>query len=501
MTSQQHELAPSDAPPVFRWALALFDGTQAAHDLSDGAQRLLQLAANYLYAAGEGDADTVARRGRDLALAQPIAGLKSDEQAIVAGVVALQREKPRARREPVLLRLNSRDKKVALRLAAILQTARALAAAEGALSSAVDGKATTLAIGGKDADELAQTAAAQTGLWHEHIGPLLIRAAAPGEALLPLNGAPHEPMALITRDGAQADELTGDESIAEGARRVLRRFFGRMLAREDAVRKNDDPEDVHQMRVASRRLRAALQIVEGVYDQKAVRRYRRGLRRVAQELADVRDLDVFHEHVAAYQAKLSEAQRNEITPLLEAIVSRRAEARAALRKDLKQDHYQKFKREFADFLTTPGVKLSGDISATARVRDFAGSAIWRRYEQWRAHEVMLADPSDTDLHEARIAGKRLRYTLEFFADALGPNVEQALAPLVALQECLGGLQDSVVARQRVHDLKLDHDGGIRAYLEARDAEHTDQITKLQPLWDKVGSATYRRRLFEMIVKL
>jgi CHAD domain-containing protein len=308
-------------------------------------------------------------------------------------------------------------------------------------------------------------------------------------------------MLTIAAGGAPADELTGGEAIAEGARRVLRRFFGRMLAREDAVRKDNDPEDVHQMRVASRRLRAALQIVETVYDPKSVRRYRRGLRRVAQELGDVRDLDVFHEHVAAYQARLPEAARDEITPLLVAIAAQRAEARAELRKDLKQDRYEKFKRAFAEFLTTPGAELSRELSAGTRVRDFAGSAIWRRYEQWRAHETALANPSDADLHEARIAGKRLRYTLEFFADALGPNIEQALAPLVDLQECLGALQDAVVARQRVHSLRLDDHAGVQAYLEARDAEHAEQLTKLQPLWDKVGSATYRRRLFEMIVKL
>jgi CHAD domain-containing protein len=255
------------------------------------------------------------------------------------------------------------------------------------------------------------------------------------------------------------------------------------------------------MRVASRRLRAALQVVEGIYDTDDIRRYRRGLRRVAQALADVRDLDVFRGHVLEYLATLPEESRVEIAPLVAAVEAQRAQARDALIDDLDERRYQKFKRTFAMFLTTPGAGLAGGdgIDATTRVRDFAGSAIWRRYEQWRAHEGALA--SDEGRHEARIAGKRLRYTLEFFADALGPNVEQVLTPLIALQECLGALQDSVVARQRVQTLGLGEHAAVQVYLEARDTQGAARLEELQRLWEKVGSATYRRRLFELIVKL
>jgi CHAD domain-containing protein len=501
--SVKDQIAGTSAEPLYVWALALFEGAAAAHRLPGDARRLLQVAADcYIAAAGDGDADQIARRARDLALAAPIAGLTSDEQAIAAGVAALQREKARPRREPALLRLDTRDQKAAVRLAAILRVARALSAEPPAcLLAQVDGDATTLAIDSARAAELAAAAAASSELWRNSIGPLVIRAAEPGEALAPIGAVLDGHELAIQHGAAPPDHLDGGEPIAEGARRVLRRFFGRMLAREDAVIKGDDPEDVHQMRVASRRLRAALQVVEGIYDLDDIRRYRRGLRRVAQALADVRDLDVFLAHVLAYLAAQPEKSRAEIGPLVAAIEAQRAHARATLIDDLDERRYQKFKRAFAEFLTTPGKGLAGDdgIDANTRVRDFAGSAIWRRYEQWRAHELTLA--SDEGRHQARIAGKRLRYTLEFFAEALGPNVEQALAPLIALQECLGALQDSVVARQRVEALGLDKHAGVRAYLEARDAEGAAHLEALPQLWEKVGSATYRRRLFELIVKL
>jgi CHAD domain-containing protein len=485
------------------WALALFDGAAAAHRLPVGARRLLQIAAGFHTAADQASTDQAARLGRDLALAAPIPGLTPDQQAIVAGAVALQRDKPRPRREPALLRLDDRDRTVALRLAAILRIAHAFAGSSaGGMLAQVAGEVTTLAIGGEDAAAIA--AADEHGeLWRAQIGALMVRPAAPGELIAPIDGTLDGQEVLPAIDTTPPDQLSGGEPIAEGARRVLRRFFDRMLAREGAVLKDNDAEDVHQMRVASRRLRAALQIVDTVYDPAQVRRYRRGLRRVAQALADVRDLDVFREHVLAYQAALPADVREEIAPLVAAIEARRDEARAALLKDLRQRRFQKFKRAFATFLTTPGAELNGSagIGATTRVRDFAGSAIWRRYEQWRAHEAALESLRDEDLHEARIAGKRLRYTLEFFADALGPNVEQALAPLIALQECLGALQDTVVARARIHALGLDRQAGVEAYLQARDAEHATHLETLPRLWEKVNSATYRRRVWEMIAKL
>jgi CHAD domain-containing protein len=502
-SSVEEQSADASAAVLHSWALALFEGAALAHRLPDDARRLLHVAADCYIAAGHGDTDQVARRARDLALLAPIEGLTSDEQAIAAGAAALQREKARPRREPALLRLDTRDQKVATRLAAILRVARALSAElPGGLLAQVDGDATTLAIDGARAAKMAEAADRNADLWRDSIGPLAIRPAEAGETVAPI-GARSNGYGLPSLPASAApDQLEGGEPIAEGARRVLRRFFGRMLAREDAVIKDDDdPEDVHQMRVATRRLRAALQIVEDIYDAKDIRRYRRGLRRVAQALADVRDLDVFRAHVLEYLAALPEESRAEIAPLVAAIEAQRAQARAELLDDLDERRYHKFKRAFATFLTTPGAGLSSDdgIDATTRVRDFAGSAIWRRYEQWRMHEGALA--TDEGRHEARIAGKRLRYTLEFFAEALGPQVDQVLAPLIALQECLGTLQDSVVARQRVRALGLGDHAGVQAYLEARDAEGAARLEELQRLWEKVGSAPYRRRLFELIVKL
>lgn len=501
---------PAPDQRLRRLALALFDGTTALHHQHSAARRLLAIATSYYVAGRELDRSRPDRAARDLALAQPLADFTPDEQAIIACTVALQRDKLRPQREPAFLRLDPKDQKLALRLAAILHVAAALERRTTAELRAIQihDDQTTLVLD-RPADSLAQTDLADE-LWREAFGKISVQTSEEAADTLA------QPLGSASEDGSDALDtivlpnisrgrlalLGGDEPIAEGARWVLRRFFDKMLAREDGVRKGDDDEDVHQMRVATRRLRASLQVVEPIYERKLVRRYRRGLGRIAESLGAVRDCDVFLMHVADYRDGLPAEQRDGMQPLLDALTAQHAKAREQLLADLERRGYRKFKHAFAAFLTTPGVGLTAQPEHDGlRVRDFAGSAIWRRYEQWRAHEVALAQPSDEALHQARIAGKRLRYTLEFFADALGPNVEQVLAPLTALQENLGGLQDSVVARQRIHALGLDEHAAIQSYLQARDSEHTAHMAELPQRWEQVAGAAYRRQLFELIVDL
>src|SRR5437870_4510405 len=81
-------------------ALALFDGAAPVHRLPEGTRHLLQLAAMFYDAGRSAESARPNRAGRDLALDQPLDGCSTTEQAIVASVVALQREKPRPHREP-----------------------------------------------------------------------------------------------------------------------------------------------------------------------------------------------------------------------------------------------------------------------------------------------------------------------------------------------------------------------------------------------------------------
>ncbi len=491
-------------------ALALFDGAVEAHELPVESRHLLQIATDYHSAVRGRGEEHPDRLGRDLVLLEPIAGLSSEQQNVVASVVAFQRDKLRRTREPAFLRLDQADQQQALQLAAVLHLATAL---EGRGTDEFwfnsDKAGHTLLIGGTNAEETALLASARAERWHRAIGDLTVRPVTPADsvtAIEPLaDSAPDDTPARAAAALARGTpaRLMGEELLTEAARRMLRRQFERMLAREDNVRSGEDPEDVHQMRVATRRLRASLQIVQPVYDQKAIVRFRRGLRRIARTLGTVRDRDVFLGHVVAYRDSLPDGPRAAVAPLIDAVEGQRAGARAELLDTLRSGRYAKFKHAFAEFLTTPGAGL-GPLPETGvppRLRDRAGSLLWQRYEDWRAFEVLLTDAPEEVLHNARIAGKRLRYTIEFFADAFGPRADELLAPLMQLQENLGSLQDAAVAREHVAALDMQDDPGARTYLAAREHESQAHLADMPRLWEKVASATYRRKLFEAISRL
>ncbi len=496
MSESNEVLNPGHGSSLAANALALFDAVAEAHNLPGKARKLLQVAAHAYTLAADAGSERGDRVGRDIVLAAPLEGLSAAQQSIVACVVALQREKLRPHRESSFVWLRNRDQQTTLALAAILRQARALDGGPARLIAALGDAPPTLLVSKKRAANEAAAA------WREALGPLEVRAATDDERDLFTSAAEPEPLPAQSQLQPLATDL-GSEPIAELARRTLRRFFDKMLAREEAVSKDEDIEDVHQMRVATRRLRAALQTVEGVFEPELIRRYRKGLRRIAQSLGAVRDGDVFLEHLHAHRNTLPEDERPALDTLVAAVTEERTAARSALLDDLASKRYRAFKREFAEFLSTPGAGTlpPPEPGVTQRVRDFAGSAIWRRYELWRAYETVLSNGDDATLHQARIAGKRFRYTLEFFAEVLGERTDTVLDPLIALQECLGDLQDGVTARDHIAALGLADDAGAQAYLATRTTERASKLAEFPRRWDRVDSGTYRRRLFELIVKM
>ena len=488
-------------------ALTLFDKTTDVHQLPRKARRWLARAAAYYALAQTSDASRKERVARDTVLAEPIPKLSSEEQCVVASTVAFQRDKPRYHRETVFLRLSNKNQNIAMRLAAILQLARHFDESKPHhMEYEIIGKQTIITLAGKITKK--QLEKINVDHWANTIGPIDLRLAEKNAlADAQSNGmASIETPSLITIDlpSRLPDQLSGDEPFGEGARRVLRRIFEKMLAREEGVRTSDeDPEDVHQMRVATRKLRAALQIVEPVFEPQLIRQYRRDLRRVAQDLGAVRDYDVFLMDVQGVQQTLPEEEQVQLQTFVSAITEERLKRRTGLLEDLQTKRYNRFKQLFATFLTEPGagVLTSSETGVPPRIRDMAGSMIWRRYEQWRAFEVLLDNGREETLHDARIAGKRLRYTIEFFADALGPRVNQVLEPLIALQDNLGNIQDGAVFQEHIRDLGLAKDAGAQTYLKARLASHDAHLAEYPALWAKVASATYRRNLFGLIVKM
>ncbi|NJN15832.1 MAG: CHAD domain-containing protein [Oscillochloris sp.] len=176
----------------------------------------------------------------------------------------------------------------------------------------------------------------------------------------------------------------------------------------------------------------------------------------------------------------------------------RTKLHAQLCETLEDDDFQAFAADFAA-LMNDGAGWKNDL----RVRDLAGSTIWKRYEELRFFDRDGLPAVEAELHLMRIAGKRLRYSLELFADTFGERVEHVVNPLIAFQDHVGVLQDVVVATELL--ARYTDSGESRSAADAYLAVRAEQVAKLRAelpaRWDKVGNGTFRRNLMGLIVKL
>lgn len=487
-------------------ALTLFDAVAPIYDLPRRTRRLLEIGALLHNVGMTTDPPQHHIVGRDIVLNAEFADLDADERAVVACLVAFHRKKVRPSLEPAYLSLGRKQQHQALSLAALLRVADGLdyAGSQSTRIVAVTGdrETLTLQLAGPHAAEDGERAQEKADLWQKVFGTRIV--VEPGAA--PAEGDGHVPEAALPPTGSPgeiAPIIAPQTSLAAMGRLLLRRHFRRMLAEERAVRADKGSEAIHQMRVASRRLRATLLVVGAVAPQRRARALGKTVKQAAQAAGAVRDCDVFLEQIDRYSQGLEADAAHPLAPLVAALERDRAAARARLLAWLDTERYAAFKRDFATFMT------SGDgWDDAVRVRDAAGSIIWQRYEALRAHEVGL-DFANLDrehsehLHEMRIAGKRLRYVLEVFAEPLGPQAGAALDTLVALQDYLGALQDIAVAVDYVAALDCEAAArpGLDAYVASREAERDQLLAGLPERWAQVSGADYRRSLMELIVSL
>ncbi|MGZ4200180.1 MAG: CHAD domain-containing protein, partial [Thermoleophilia bacterium] len=183
-----------------------------------------------------------------------------------------------------------------------------------------------------------------------------------GAAKTPAAGAAAAPAAQPApagRPGAHAKRqarpgIRATDTMAEAAFKTLRFHLERMLDHESGTRKGDDPEDLHDMRVATRRMRAALRVFGPYLDADTMHPVERGLRRTGRVLGAVRDLDVFHEKTVHYLDSLPDVRRNDLDPLLAVWQERREHARAAMIEYLDSGRYPRFVEAFTELLDDPG---------------------------------------------------------------------------------------------------------------------------------------------------
>lgn len=304
--------------------------------------------------------------------------------------------------------------------------------------------------------------------------------------------------------------VLADDALAEAGRKVLRFHLARMVAREAGTRESSDPEELHHMRVATRRQRAAWRVFGDGFDRKRTARYRRRLRRVAADLGAVRDLDVLIESAQGYQGRQSRVEAAALNPLIEAWRERRESARGVLLRELDSSAYRRWLDGYITFVQSEGQGVrSVGPTEPHRVRDTMPSRIWTAYEAMRAYEPVMRWADVSTLHDLRIAAKRFRYTLEFVREALGPDAGPMIAKVVAIQDHIGWLHDADVAAGLARAFLVEHaadlteleSAAIGRYLVDRERELARLRRHVGQPWRGVSSLAYRRTLGKLVAGL
>lgn len=223
--------------------------------------------------------------------------------------------------------------------------------------------------------------------------------------------------------------------------------FEEMVAQEPRAWEGLDPEGVHKMRVAIRRLRSALRAFKKVLPA-SIRSFDGEFKWLAATLGGVRDLDVARENLPHFLSEIPPEDAAHMKEYEQYLADQWQKERRRLLACLAGRRYGRMKAGFAQRLGQGPSVGAMDTLGSITVGEAAQLLIGKRYRGvlCRGREITSVS-SDDSLHALRIRCKRLRYLLEFFRPAYGELLKAEITRLKKLQDVLGDFQDACVAGQ------------------------------------------------------
>lgn len=250
---------------------------------------------------------------------------------------------------------------------------------------------------------------------------------------------------------ARPAALNSAMSVNDAFRAVMAANLAHLLANERGLLASADPEYLHQMRVALRRLRSALDVFSPPLPELKIAPAAGGLAWLASRLGLARDWDVFMTDTlppieARFRAR----------PGLRALRARctrlRRRAGANARRAVRSSRYRRLTRTLSAWLASEGWLTRLDNSARAALQapvgDHARAVLEARYRRVRKRGRGLDELSAAELHRLRIAIKKFRYAADFFSGLYrGKPVREALRRLSRMQDILGAMNDAATAAE------------------------------------------------------
>jgi len=275
-------------------------------------------------------------------------------------------------------------------------------------------------------------------------------------------------------------------------RHAISDAVAKLVANDPVVRIGEDPEGVHQARVATRRLRSHLRTFRELLDPEWTQSLRDELGWLGDELGAVRDADVLLMRLEDRVSELEPDDQAAAAPLLQRLVSDRESARAVLLEGLRSDRYLQLLDRLVDAAQRPRVVMLVGVDHEEMLRDLV-RAPWKHL---RNAVDDLPDPSpDAALHAVRIRAKRARYAAEVVEPAFGKPARAFAKAVTEVQDVLGEHQDSVVAAAwlRANALSLGDPSAVYVAGELGAMERA-AAEESRAAWPQVWKRAHSKRL-------
>jgi inorganic triphosphatase YgiF len=250
---------------------------------------------------------------------------------------------------------------------------------------------------------------------------------------------------------AGALDLDPDTTVEEAFRQILRSCVQHWCANEAAALDGRDPEGVHQLRVAIRRLRSAFSLFRHLVEREERRRLSGGAKRILGSFGPARDWDVLSTELLA-PVSAARAGDPHLARLLEAAEVERRRGYEAVRAEIGSHAYTRYLLELRLWIEAGGWRERLTEQAAhwleRPIVAFADQVLAKRHRTARKLGRGFARLSAAERHRVRIALKKLRYACEFFEGLYRKKgAKPYISSLKQMQDRLGHLNDVAVAEK------------------------------------------------------
>ncbi|MEH2024970.1 CHAD domain-containing protein [Nostoc sp.] len=262
------------------------------------------------------------------------------------------------------------------------------------------------------------------------------------------------------------------KTLGDYAYEAIEKHFKKTLKWEKSVKKDEDPEALHQMRVGMRRLRTAVtrfglavDVSKPVSDK--------NIGKIARRLGNLRDLDVLKESLENnYKPNLPHKEQESLQTAFTALAKQREDVQSSVQKTLNDESYKSLKDELDKWLEKPSYLPLASISIQQVLPDLLLPEVsnfflhpgWLVGTQFVKSEVKIQKnwkpkkiekqltTEGENLHSLRKEAKRIRYLMELFTDLYGESYAAYITEVKNIQEILGTMQDSAILTDWLTDV-------------------------------------------------